>query len=202
MQEFLITPQNMKINFEVIYVKPLVTMGVEDSETVVKLKKAGARGARHHLTSVNYDNGKHRVQESLESMWKSSLRYKQSPAALPSWVQKWYLAQQRGRKVEAIERNRPLLAWSSSQILGLGHSQHLKILQLQPEQLCCWLAKTQCLSREVISLTMLRVATMCHEWTTWSGTRATNCHSFSEVPSLISESAEANKGKSARVLKE
>lgn len=56
----------MKINFKVMYVKPLVMMGVEDSENVVKLEKAGARGARHHLTSVNYGNGKHGAQESLE----------------------------------------------------------------------------------------------------------------------------------------
>lgn len=32
----------MKINFEVMCVKPLVMMGVEDSENVVKLEKAGA----------------------------------------------------------------------------------------------------------------------------------------------------------------
>lgn len=56
----------MKINFEVMCVKPLVMMGVEDSENVVKLEKAGARGTRHHLTSVNYGNGKHGAQESLE----------------------------------------------------------------------------------------------------------------------------------------
>lgn len=66
MQEFLTTPQNMKINIEVMYVKPQVMMRVEDSENVVKLEKAGARGARHHLTSVNYGNSKHGAQESLE----------------------------------------------------------------------------------------------------------------------------------------
>lgn len=57
-------------------------------------------------------------------------------------VHKWYLAWQRGRKVEATEGTGPCWpgALPEQGILGLGHSQHLKILQVQPEQLCMLLA--------------------------------------------------------------